>query len=523
MRTKLHALATLLPALTVVATLGALAEPAHAANFTVNANGDLPDTSPGDGTCVTAMGFCSLRAAVMETNALAGADTVTIGTGGMISLTTTGAGENAAATGDLDIAGDLTIVGNGAVIDGQDSDMIFHVLIGATADISDVTLQNGWGSLVGGAIYNQGDLTLSSCVAWANASTSEGGAIKNVSSLTIDDCQFHENASDRGGAIYSVGDLDITNSDFFLNEGWSHGGAVYATGGASLTNITDSTFADNVAGQRGGGVAVLSALNVSDCRFENNFAGTMGGGLYMYTDSAVVDVFRSDFVGNSADDGGGIHNFWGDLTLRRVGVWNNTATGSGGGVYDSGPLVALRGAIYDNDAASGGGLYVFGGDDLLLKNMTISGNTATGSGGGVWQTSSGAADFLNVTIANNTGASGGLLASDPVTMVNTIVANNHDLGGGNSDCVGSVTSDGHNLIEDTAACTIGGPATGDVYGVAPGLGVLNNNGGETPTHKVLAGSAARNAGDNATCLGIDQRGVSRPLGGVCDIGAYERN
>lgn len=72
-------------------------------------------------------------------------------------------------------------------------------------------------------------------------------------------------------------------------------------------------------------------------------------------------------------------------------------------------------------------------------------------------------------------------------------------------------------------CTIAGPATADVYGVSPGLNPLASNGGRTQTHSVQAGSAARNAGDNATCQAVDQRGTGRPLGGICDIGAYERN
>ncbi len=522
MRPHHNPLLSLLPALTVVAALGAVASPAQAASFTVNANGDLPDTSPGDGTCVTSMGFCSLRAAVMETNALAGADTITISTAGMISLTTTGPGENAAATGDLDISDTLTIVGNDAIIDGQDDDLIFHVLNGVVVDISGVTLQNGWGSLVGGAIYNQGDLTLSDSVLWANASSWQGGAIKSLGSLTMTGCDVHENSSEWGGAIYAHGDLDIDDSSFYLNDASLHGGAVFAT--AATADIVDSYFGDNVAGERGGGIATLSPLDLSGTTFEHNFAGTLGGGLYMYTDGAVVDAYKTDFIDNWTDgDGGGIHNYWGDLTLRRVGIWGNSAAADGGGIDNNGPLVALRGAIYDNDATEGGGIHHDGSDDLLFKNMTVSGNTSTGVGGGVRLGSSGASDFLNVTITENTGSVGGLRASGTVTMVNTLLAANHDGAGVDSDCSGTITSDGHNLIEDTAACTIGGVATGDIYATAPGLGPLQNNSGETPTHKVLSGSAARNAGDNAACLPVDQRGRVRPGGGVCDIGAFERN
>jgi hypothetical protein len=137
--------------------------------------------------------------------------------------------------------------------------------------------------------------------------------------------------------------------------------------------------------------------------------------------------------------------------------------------------------------------------------------------------SSSVAELDNVTITDNTGISGGLQGAGTTTMNNTILGDNHDLGGAPSDCVGSVTSEGHNLIEDTAGCTIGGPATNDIYGLAPGLNALALNGGRTPTHAVQSGSAARNAGDNATCMPVDQRGVARPLGGTCEIGSYETN
>lgn len=526
MRPFARSLPVALPALTLAVALGASSSEAHAALFTVTNYGDHPDLTPGDGICVTAFGFCSLRAAIMESNALAGADTIDIPAGmGMISLYTVGTMENAAATGDLDISDTLTIVGNGVVIDGQGSDRIFHVLNFVTADISGVTIQNGWGGSVGGGIYNQGDLTLSDCTLTDNHATDQGGAIKNITagSLVMSDCELFLNSADQGGAIYSNTDLDITDSSLYLNDADLYGGALY-TSGTGVTTLTTTYFGDNVAGERGGGIAAISSVDLDRCTVEQNWSGIYGGGLYMYTDSAVVDAFKTDFVGNSAGEGGGIYNFWGDLTLRRVGVWNNSATTNGGGINNQGLLVALRGAIYDNTATAGAGIYNYWTNaDLELRNMTVSGNDATASGGGLYVHSSSVAELDNVTITDNTGTSGGLQGSGTTTMNNTILGGNLDLGGAPSDCAGSLTSDGHNLIEDTVSCTIGGPATNDVYGVGPGLNALAFNGGRTPTHSVQAGSAARNAGDNATCMPVDQRGVLRPLGGTCEIGSYERN
>ena len=79
----------------------------------VNSPNDAVDANPGDGVCETATaGECTLRAAVQEANALAGADTISI-PAGVYTLSIPGADEDAAATGDLDSIGDLTISGAG--------------------------------------------------------------------------------------------------------------------------------------------------------------------------------------------------------------------------------------------------------------------------------------------------------------------------------------------------------------------------------------------------------------------------
>ncbi len=121
---------------------------AAAANFTVNSNIDVVDANPGDGLCQTATpGQCTLRAAVQEANALSGADTITM-PADIYTLTIAGAGEDAAATGDLDITGDLTITGAGmatTIVDANSLDRAFHVVSG-TLHLSDLTVQNGQAS-----------------------------------------------------------------------------------------------------------------------------------------------------------------------------------------------------------------------------------------------------------------------------------------------------------------------------------------------------------------------------------------
>src|SRR4051812_18327090 len=99
--------------------------------FTVNSTTDAVDAIPGDGVCETAPsnGLCTLRAAIQETNALAGADTLNV-PAGTYRLTIAGRYEDAAATGDLDVQGGLTINGAGAgrtIIDGNDADRVLEL------------------------------------------------------------------------------------------------------------------------------------------------------------------------------------------------------------------------------------------------------------------------------------------------------------------------------------------------------------------------------------------------------------
>ena len=86
---------------------------AEAATIIVNTTADAVDANPGDGVCDDGTGNCTLRAAIMEANALAGADTITV-PAGTYTLAIAGTDEDAGATGDLDITDDLTIVGAGA-------------------------------------------------------------------------------------------------------------------------------------------------------------------------------------------------------------------------------------------------------------------------------------------------------------------------------------------------------------------------------------------------------------------------
>jgi fibronectin-binding autotransporter adhesin len=264
--------------------------------------------------------------------------------------------------------------------------------------------------------------------------------------------------------------------------------------------------------------------------------GAAAGVLSVYTSSATVRI--SDLTitgGQSIGSGGGITNF-GRLTLANSAVSGNVVSpgegfqGIGGGIANLGTLTISNSTVISNTAVSGGGIYNAG--MLTITNTTISGNTARNDGGGIVNSGTGTMSLNNITIAHNTADSdtngsgdGGGLASQPggaVDFRNTLLAGNTDSGGQAPECSGTLTSQGHNLIQSTAGCAIGGDTTGNLIGQDARIGPLLDNGGPTPTHALLPDSPALDAGDNQTCASTDQRDVTRPQGSVCDIGAYER-
>jgi hypothetical protein len=254
--------------------------------------------------------------------------------------------------------------------------------------------------------------------------------------------------------------------------------------------------------------------------------------------------------GEFGGDGGGLL-LDGTSTLRitRSAISNNTATLNGGGIaappesVQRSSITIVESTIAGNSVVGGvleglgGGIYALG--DLVVVNSTIVGNKVenpgTNMGGGAlvgfnFAATEGttSATFLNSTVAGNTTAAGGtgagLSVQNPttgtrsLTITNTIVAGNL-AGGLPSDC-GSVTfvTSTNNLSSD-GSCMFTDP--GSKQNANPLLGALADNGGPTNTLALTAGSPAVDAGTNVGCPATDQRGVTRPQGGACDIGAYE--
>jgi len=357
-----------------------------------------------DGVCGA---DCSLREAINAANANPGSDVIVL-PAGTYRLSIPGAGEDAGATGDLDITDALTINGAGTadtIVDGGALDRVFHVHPGSSVLMKDLTVRNG-------------------SVLQANG----GGIYDHQGVLTMVNCAISGNVADGGSVPFAV-------------ESQVHGGGLYIDGGAlTLENCTVS----------GNQVRALAA-------------SVVGGGMCVAAGS--VNVRNSTFSGNSASSPGGF--------------------GHGGGIFDAAGVIDLQSTTISANSAAG--------------SATIT-ESSTSVGGGI----------------ENQSGSGSL------TLTSTIVAGNSAVVG--PDCAGNTyRSGGYNLAgKPGAPCVFQlGVTTGNVLDADAKLGPLQDNGGSTLTHALLTGSRAIDVVPPALCPATDQRGVSRPQGSACEMGAFE--
>jgi hypothetical protein len=282
-------------------------------------------------------------------------------------------------------------------------------------------------------------------------------------------------------------------------------------------------------------------VTISDLTIKNGHATVDGGGIE--NDGSLLLINSIVSGSTAARYGGGIFNL-GTLIITTSTITSNMAT-LGGGIYNFGlsTLTLTKSTVSDNEAAKFGGGIDNDGGTLTLTTSTISSNRAGQDGGGVANINQeGKVSIGYSTIYANTAKVGGGIATTEgingtagVNMSTSIVAANN--AGRGPDISGTLILLYPNLIQNTsgAIITFGSdskdPAAKElakhsIFGKSPNVGPLQNNGEPTQTHALLSGSPAINQIPfGAECISspddTDQRGVYRPQGAGCDIGAYE--
>lgn len=426
--------------------------------------------SPVDAADIVVGGNCSLANAITAANrdkavkgcpAGEGADTITLSANILLQWTLP------------KITSDITIEGRGYTINGNNRYRSFYIEEDIAVAIHNLTLTRSMGRYIGSHLIMEGDEAL-------------GGAIYNEGRLTISNSSFNHNVSDEyGGAIYNIGDITISNSSFSDNRAATLGGAISNYEGTLI--IIDSSFSGNTAEDGG---AILNnwggRLTIIDSNFSNNTAKAVGGAISNKT--GTVTISNSSFSDNSArQNGGAIYDWFGKTTISSSSFSDNVTEGGGAAILN----------LYGK---------------MTVSNSNISDNSANGKGGGLYADKGSAVALYHVTLANNAAErGGGIYKADhaEVNLHNSIIA-----GSAGGDCVGELKKNISNLIQD-GSCS---PAlSGD-----PMLGALvEPENGSTAHYPLMVGSPAVDAADGKYCTDTDQVGTARPQGAGCNIGAVE--
>lgn len=253
---------------------------AAAETFRVDTAADLPDAVPGDGKCETETGnaLCSLRAAILESNALAGPDTILVPPG-LHLLGIPGDLENGGLTGDLDVTDSVTIRGDdrsSTILDAAGLDRVFDVDPGGlpvTVELSRLTIQGGTplrDEPIGGSVGGGGGLLVRGGVVRLVEVTvrdnkidsliAAGGGVYNLGDLTLERCVLSGNRAYFGGGVWNRGELTVAGSAVVGNTAF---GAVGSGGGVwndSVATIANSTIGGNSASSSSGGGIQNSGL-----------------------------------------------------------------------------------------------------------------------------------------------------------------------------------------------------------------------------------------------------------------------
>jgi hypothetical protein len=300
-----------------------------------------------------------------------------------------------------------------------------------------------------------------------------GGGLYNAGSLTVIECSISGNGADQGGGIYNDNSATLTIINCTINgNGADQGGGIYNAG---LMQIASTTLSDNFV------ASAFSQLT------------SLGGAI---CNGGTLDIVNSTITSNTASG-----------TLQSGGI--------GGGMFNSATLAIINTTISANLAGGAGvspgegGGVANGSGKVVIQNSTINGNTAGGS--------SGSGFGGNVFIAEGT-----------LEIGNTILNSGAGANIFNFANQGTVISDGYNLSSDNSAGYL--TAAGDQINTDPRVGPLQDNGGPTFTHALLADSPAIDAGNPnynpnnfQPPLICDQRGFGfdRVKKARSDIGAFE--
>jgi len=368
-------------------------------------------------------------------------------------------------------------------------------VISVSNDATGVTITNssftGNKASVGGAIFNDGQISITGTTFDNNIANQVGGALSSTTTPTastnISNSVFTNNHSVYdGGAIGNYSGLKLENCLF---EGNTAQLAFDAEKGTWTTPVSDNTAVGGGAISLGA-VSTSSVASISGTTFKNNTSGTNGGAIatrqaiHAKNSAAKLDI-AATFIGNKAQQGGAIYNsFYTDNGLGKgagvtvTGTFSgNEATGKGGAIYNDGTLdqagkkggiMTITDATFDGNKADFGGA-IFNTGTLTINGGSFEGNTATKAAGAIYNAADAQLTVDGVTFANNSSAKAGAI-------------NNYD---------GTVAISDSTFKGNDAGKSMGGAVT-NTSGSAPGKSIITITGSTFEGNKAGNGGAVWN-------------------------------
>jgi predicted outer membrane repeat protein len=396
-----------------------------------------------------------------------------------------------------------------------------------------------------------GFLVLKNVKLTRGGSDGPGAAVTTRGEIKVVDSKVQQNlAEEPGGGIFSMRRATIIRSVVTNNLANDDGGGVYARRGG--VQVFDSTISNNLVDGSGGAIGSTGDILLVRSHSDGNTTDGDGGALYADEDGDVT-VVDSTVDGSDADGpGGGIWTLEGDVTVVGSTLNGNRADDRGGAIGGEADVFVINSTVARNESVAHVAGGIFSRGNLYIANSTISNNYAEGQGGGIL--GGGMVRLEHSSILNNTapvaanvGAGEGLESYASVIGPAKIT----DIGGQvqpterNCHLGGGSGSFGYNLATD-ASCGLDGPD--DIVDEDdPLLGPLGDNGGFGETLLPESGSPVIDrmptdacdllpfenflkegdqhleglVDDRPALMLKDQRGVDRPQGQACEVGAVE--
>jgi CSLREA domain-containing protein len=347
----------------------------------------------------------------------------------------------------------------------------------------------------GGGIDSEGSLSLLSVVVDANSGAYQGGGIYDAYSLTGTGVTLSANSASYGAGLYVTNYGSLVASSITGNAAGVQGGGVY---NGSTVGLKAVVVNGNSAVQAGGGIYNNSYLtdNLGTINANTTTTGGEGGGLYNNNEAALDQL---TLTGNAASAGGAIYNqsaIQVDGSTLNANLATKGSGGDGGAIYTAYTAQLTDDTLTQNVASAYGGAIDNAGAEVSITETTINANTADDAGGGLAAPGASSATVFHSSVLTANVAGG--------------TYNNCDVAG----TVAALYS-----LDSQNSCGFVG--TGDITGRLGKLAPLANYGGATETERLNLGSPAINSAGAACATATDQRGITRPQLGACDMGAVE--